>query len=253
MSKDKYLRLKIGRETEFNWTKTKDDTIIVRDADDGEIFLTIEHALDQKTLISGAYHAGLVTGLNLNDRYIHFLERLTAPLIPGYEEPEYEYALDEPNEDWQVFLSDPRDNEASKYYAYEIFVPKPLAKSVKELCKQMDSQYVETFYSTAAEIWIEDKKSDEAFDAYAAPNKGEPCNIYMNSDLRDLYTWLSNQSHFNIKDLLYTAIKEIELGMTKYLALNANVIPIDAAKQKTDVDNKKPKKIKMTKVQAGSV
>lgn len=251
MSYAKYTRFTSTNIGLFSWEKTKYNKIIVRDKDDGEVIVFLEQPIDQKTLIADSYQAGFKTAYSLQRNYIDFLEQMTAPLMPSYEEPEYDYPEEyntiNPDE---VYITDDKDNLSAKHCVYDLYIPNILADEIVELLLQFDAQYPETFFANACSIWIEDAPKLTETDIYAAPKDGAVCRVFIEAEDHKTYKWLSHQTHHSVTDLLYTAIKEMTKLTKNFKPSNTviNLKPVSKSK-----DTKKPvQKRTMMTVQAAS-
>jgi len=255
MSQDKYNRLQSAFTTEFEWIKTNDGDIIVRDKEDGEIFLFLERPYAQRDMIADAYHAGFTTGITLKQRYIDFLESLTYQLMPGHiDPPEYLPDYEDDSLPAHVFVADPKGNETGANYAYEIYIEDRLLEMIGRITKQFDTKHIEEFYAAAASIWIEGMNIEDQDDIYAAPNNGNSCTIFIKSDDHDTYHWMSAQTRHTIRDLLYTAVKMMARNMDKMNRVEMNAVLLEAARPPTDDDKgTKTGKRRMTKVFAGNI
>ena len=246
MSHDKYIRLSSQHIGEFDWTKTRDDQIVVRYKEDGEIFAVIERPLDQKCLIADSYHAGFTTGYNLRTNYIDFLEDLTAPLMPDYVEPRLPYQDEyEPVEPSGIYVTDNPADQNAENYVYDIIIPPALLEEIESINDKMSAQYPETFYAHACTIWIEDAKNLTDIAAYAVPNDGMIAKVFLNNEDHQTFQWLSLQAKHSITDLLYTAVRSMSANMKKHLN-DENIVDIAEAKKLPAKE--KPKKFKQRKM-----
>lgn len=256
MSRNKYLRLTSQNIGQFDWSKTADKDIIIRDKEDGEIFAVIERPLDQRSLIADAYHAGLVTGLDIQDRYISFLEGLTEPLMPGYNPDEfYEDQAELAHPSVEVYVSDPEGDSPAENYVYEVILPDNLITNIDQIVKACKIKRRETFYAESCKIWIEDATSLTDIQPYAAPGNGNVARIFLASDDDALYQWLANTTGHEVRNLLFTALYSQTTNIIKHLS-DKKATTVAKIKKKAQLTHPKAeatRPVGLTKISADAV
>jgi len=207
MNDNAYLRLNSDNVDLFEWTRTADGQIIVRDPEIGEILISLERPLNQKHLIAEAYHEGLKTGISLSQRYTQFLERLTAPLLADYQPPETEYL--EPSLEHiaaHKHIVDGEGVEAGDHYSYEFPIPKALLDKIDIIMKTAGVRFTEKFASMAVEDNLQSCTSLEPGAVLAIPNNGPMIRAFLADDLNASYLSIARRLNFPVQNLIYTAI-----------------------------------------------